>query len=120
MAHYEIRINEVTGSVFAIGEKSSAYGSVTAGSEYQDVAQRLAELTAVLDGYGDTAEGVAEMRELVDDAQREVHSASPDKQRIRRLLASMRAVLVKAGSGIVGAGAVAEAIAKIADAIQHL
>jgi hypothetical protein len=32
----------------------------------------------------------------------------------------MRAVLQKAGPGVVGAGAVADAVAKIAGAIQHL
>jgi hypothetical protein len=120
MAHYETHIGKVADSTFAIGDRSAAYGSVPIDPKYRDVAQRLTDLIGVLAEYGDTTKSMMKIRDLADEAQDEVHSASPDKQCIRRLLASMRAVLVKAGPGIVGAGALAEAITKIADAIQHL
>ena len=120
MAHYETHIGKVTNSTFAVGENAAAYSGVPADPKYQDLARRLDELVGLLAENVDVTNEMAEMRSLAGEAQSEVIEAPPDKQRLQRLLGSMRAVLQKAGPGVVGAGAVADAVAKIAGAIQHL
>jgi hypothetical protein len=120
MARYETNINKVTGSTFAIGDNASALGSISVNPEYQEIARRLTDLIHLIREYDETDQGITDIRALAHEAQGEVNSAQPDKQRIRRVLDRMQTALNKVGPGIVGIGALADAITKIAGAIQHL
>jgi hypothetical protein len=120
MADYKINIDKVTDSTFAIGEGASAYGSISVDPEYEEAARRLSDLIHLISEEGNTTQGMAEIRALAYEAQREVNSGRPDKQHIRKVLDRMQAALKKVGPGIVSIGAVADAIAKIAGAIQHV
>lgn len=120
MSRYETNIGKVTRSTFAIGENASASGSISVAPEYHEAARRLADLIDLISEYGNTTQDVGEIRDLAHEAQREVTSAHPDKQRIRRAVGRMQAALSKVGPGIISIGALADAVAKIAGAIQHV
>lgn len=120
MAHYETNIGKVSHSAFAIGENASTSGSISVAPEYQEIARRLADLIDLITEYSNTTQEIGEIRDLAHEAQGEVNSAQPDRQRIRRVIDRMQAALNKAGPGIISIGALADAVAKIAGAIQHV
>ena len=117
MSSYEIRIKEVHGSTFAIGDDAKAGGN--SGSQDRDgMAEAVRELLGIVSRYTDPA--ADEVLDLACAARGEIKAAEPDKEVFRRLVDATRKMMDKLGSGLIEAGALADAVAKIGDLLRHL
>lgn len=117
MSSYEIRIKEIRGSTFAIGD-NAAVGGASAALDRDGLKEALAVLLGVV---GRLPEPEAdEVLDLACDARGEIRAAEPDKDVFRRLVDATRTMMASLGSRIVEAGALADAVAKIADLTRHL
>jgi hypothetical protein len=117
MSSYEIRIKEVHGSTFAIGDNSRAGGSLGA-ADQGAMAEALRVLLGVVSRYQDPA--ADEVLDLACAARGEIKAAEPDKDVFRRLVDATRKMMDTLGSRIIEAGALADAVAKIGDLLRHL
>ena len=117
MSNYEINIERVDNSTFAIGKKAKAEGR--SGDRYRDdMAETLRVLIGIISDYTDPA--ADEVRGLALDASREISADKPKKEVFRRLADAARDMMDKLGSRLIEAGALADAVAKISGLIQHL
>jgi hypothetical protein len=119
MSDYHVKIDKVEGSVFAIGKNATAQGPISSDSGYRQLEQLLTDLLGFLSRCSDTANGIAEICDLADDAQRELQRAQPDRHRISRLAKRMQTIVEKVGSGVIGIGVVADTVTKIVEVVGH-
>jgi hypothetical protein len=117
MSSYEIRIKEIRGSTFAIGDNATA-GETTAPLDRDGVKEALAVLLGIVSRLSESP--ADEVLDLACAARGEIKAAEPDKDVFRRLIDATRAMMASLGSKIVEAGALADAVAKIADLTRHL
>jgi hypothetical protein len=117
MSTYETHIGKVDNSVFAIGENAQAKGK-TSNRDRDDMAQTLGVLLDIVSKYNDPV--AYEVKDLTLAASREVSSGKPERDVFRRLADATRKMMDKLGPGIIEAGALADAVAKISDLARHL
>jgi hypothetical protein len=117
MSTYETHIGNVDNSVFAIGENPKAEGKFVR-HDRDDMAETLKVLLSIISEYTDPA--ACEVRDLALAATREVSANKPKKEVFQRLVDATRKLMNKLGPGIVEAGALTDAVAKISDLIHHL
>jgi hypothetical protein len=117
MGTYETHIGEVSNSAFVVGEKGKA--EVNFGRpDRDDIAEPLRVLIGIVSKY---AHPVAdEVLELAVAARREMGAEKPEKQVFQRLTEATRKMIDKLGASLVEAGALADAVTRISDAIHHL
>jgi hypothetical protein len=114
---YETHIGKVDKSAVAIGENASA--EVKFGrDDRDDMLEALKVLLSISSQYTDPA--ASEVRDLALAATREMGADKPERDVFRRLVDATRKLMNRLGSGVVGAGALADAVAKISDLIHHL
>ncbi len=80
----------------------------------------LDEFIARAAGNGDEDPRLLQMLDLAESAKTEATTGSPDKGRIRSLLAGIRALIQAMGPAVVGAAELADIIDKIWNAVGHL
>jgi hypothetical protein len=117
MSTYETHIENVDNSVFAVGENAKAEGKFVR-HDRDDMVDTLKILLSIISKYTDPA--AYEVRDLALAATREISANKPEKEVFQRLVDATRKLMNKLGSGIVEAGALADAVAKISDLIHHL
>jgi hypothetical protein len=117
MSTYETRIGQVVNSTFAIGDNAKAEEKF-ARPDRDEMAEALRVLVDIVSRYTDPA--AEEVLDLADAASREIDADQPRKEVFRRLADATRTMMTKLGSGIIGAGALADAVTKITDLIHHL
>jgi hypothetical protein len=117
MSSYEIRIKEIHGSTFAIGDNASA-GGAPAPLDRDGLREALAVLLGIVGRLEESA--ADEVLDLACDARGEIRAAEPNKDVFRRLVDAAKAMMAALGSRIVEAGALADAVEKIADLTRHL
>jgi hypothetical protein len=104
-------------SIYAIGDHARAEGTFT-GRDADEMAEVLGALLAIVSQYTDPA--AAEVRKLTLAASREIGSGKPERDVFRRLAEATRRLMEKLGPGVIEAGALADAAAKLGDLIRHL
>jgi hypothetical protein len=124
MSSYEIRINEIRGSTFAIGDNATAGGTSTP-LDRDGMKDALAVLLGIVSGLpkpkpDEPDSGADEVLDLACIARGEIKAAEPDKAVFRRLVDATRKLMDALGPKIIEAGALADAVAKIADLTRHL
>lgn len=117
MSTYETHIGSVDNSVFAIGENAKAKGR-TGSRNHDDMTQALRMLLDIASKYNDPV--ACEVKDLTLAASREISSGKPERDVFRRLVDATRKMMDKLGPGLIEAGALADAAAKISDLIHHL
>jgi hypothetical protein len=117
MSSYEIRIKEIRGSTVAFGDNAKAVAGPDA-VDHEGVAEALRVLLGIVARY--PGPETDEVLDLACAARGEIKAAKPDKAVFRRLVDATRTMLDALGSKIVEAGALAEAVARIADLTRHL
>ncbi|HEX3955850.1 MAG TPA: hypothetical protein VHZ03_04370 [Trebonia sp.] len=117
MSSYETHIGKVSKSAFAIGDNVRVDGTFDQRAR-DDMADALRELLGIVSNYRDPA--AAEVMDLVLSATREIGADKPQKEVFRRLSDATRKMVDRLGPGIIEAGALAEAVARISDLIRHL
>jgi hypothetical protein len=117
MSSYEIRIKEVHGSTVAIGDHAKASGAP--GPLDRDAMTSALEVLLGIVGSYDEPEAKA-VRDLARAAQGELEAPKPRKEVFRRLVDATRTMTAALGSKIVQAGALADAVSKVADLMRHL
>ena len=124
MSSYEVRINEIHRSNVAIGDHATAGATPTA-PDRDEMKAALTVLLAIVTRLPEPQEGepdswAGEVLDLACAALGEIKAAEPDKDVFRRLVDATRKMMVTLGSKIIEAGALADAVAKIADLTRHL
>ncbi|HXO47866.1 MAG TPA: hypothetical protein VN897_11370 [Mycobacterium sp.] len=124
MSSYEVRINEIHRSNVAIGDHATA-GGTPAPPDRDEMKAALTVLLAIVTRLpepqeGEPDSGAGEVLDLACAARGEIQAAEPDKDVFRRLVDATRKMMVALGSKIIEAGALADAVAKIADLTRHL
>lgn len=114
---YKTHIGKVDNSVFAIGDGAEAKGTFS-DRDRDDIAETLNELLAIVGKYTDPV--AEEVRCLTLDASREIGSGKPERDVFRRLAEATRKLMEKLGPGVIEAGALADAAARLGDLIRHL
>ena len=117
MSSYEVRINEIHRSNVAIGDNATA-GGTPAALDRDGLREALTVLLGIVSRL--TEPPAEEVLDLACAARGEIKAAEPDKAVFRRLVDATRAMMASLGSKIVEAGALADAVAKIADLTRHL
>ena len=117
MSTYETHFGNVEGSNFAIGDNARAEGTFSR-RDRDDMTETLRELLRIASKYTDPA--AEEVRGLTLDASREIGSGKPERDVFRRLAEATRRLMEKLGPGVIEAGALADAVAKLADLVRHL
>jgi hypothetical protein len=92
----------------------------TAGAIENRVSRLLDEFIARAAGSGDEDPRLLQMLDLAESAKTEATIDSPDKGRIRSLLARIRALIQAMGPAAVGAAELADIINNIWNAVGHL
>lgn len=124
MSSYEVHINEIHRSNVAIGDDATA-GGTQAPPDRDEMKAALTVLLAIVTRLpepqeGEPDSGAGEVVDLACAARGEIKAAEPDKDVFRRLVDATRNMMVTLGSKIIEAGALADAVAKIADLTRHL
>jgi hypothetical protein len=117
MSTYETHIEKVDNSVFAIGENARAEGN-PGNRNRDDMTEALRILLDIVSKYNDPV--AYEVKDLTLAASREVSSGNPERDVFRRLADATRKMIDKLGPGVIEAGALADAVAKISDLVHHL
>lgn len=117
MSTYETHIGKVDNSTFAIGENARAETKIGR-RDRDDIAETLRILLGIVSKYTDPAAG--EVLDLAQAASHEISVDKPEKEVFQRLADATRKMMDKLGPGIIEAGALADAVAKITDMIHHL
>jgi hypothetical protein len=105
----------------AVKKANIAQGpGATAGATENPVSRLLDEFIARVAGYGDEDPRLLQMLDLAESAKTEATTGSPDKGRIRSLLARIRTLIQATGPAAVGAAELADIIDKIWNAVGHL
>lgn len=124
MSSYEVRIDQIHRSNVAIGDHATA-GGTPAPQDRDEMKTALAVLLAIVARLPAPDEdepdpGAEEVLDLACVARGEIKAAEPDKAVFRRLVDATRKLMDTLGPKIVEAGALADAVAKIADLTRHL
>jgi hypothetical protein len=124
MSSYEVRIDQIHRSNVAIGDHATA-GGTPATQDRDEMKAALAVLLAIVARLPEPEEdepdsGADEVLDLACAARGEIKSAEPDKAIFRRLVDATRKLMDTLGAKLVEAGALADAVAKIADLTRHL
>jgi len=117
MSSYEIRIKEVHGSTFAIGDNAQA-GGIRGPQDRQGMEEALRVLLGIVSRCTDPV--ADEVLDLACAARGEVKAAEPDREVFRRLVDATRKMMDTVGAKIIEAGALADAVAKIGELLRHL
>jgi hypothetical protein len=124
MSSYEVRINEIHRSNVAIGDNATASGT-SAPLNRDGMKEALEVLLGIVSTLpkpkaDEPDSGADEVLDLACVARGEIKAAEPDKAVFRRLVDATRKMMDTLGSKIIEAGALADAVAKIADVARHL
>jgi hypothetical protein len=124
MSSYEVRINKIHRSNVAVGDNATA-GGISAPLNRDGMKEALEALLGIVSTLpkpkaDEPDSGADEVLDLACVARGEIKEAEPDKAVFRSLVDATRKMMDTLGSRIIQAGALADAVAKIADLTRHL
>lgn len=121
MSDYNVEVGgDVIGASISIGDNARSGAVISGDPVRQHAIRALDEFIAAVRNCDAHTPGVTEVQDDVAEVKREVAASNPDKRAIRERLTRIQAWLAAIGSAVIGAGALADALDKIWDAIGHL